>query len=239
MSREADSDDAARRPEPGGVTGPEPLPEWPSDASAGLAPIDQPDEPAGPGRRRGRVNFQDENTTPREPTLAEQRAHQQAQKQAIEDEQARLAAEAAAAKKRKRMLIGGGAVAGVAALIAVGYAVSGNDEAVEARCVDENNVVVDDSNCVTPASNSSSYAGGGGGFGFFPIFLGGGNRQYHYNYGGSGSIGQTATGGTTVAPKDATVRSATSGRTISRGGFGVSSSSGSGGGAKAGSSSGS
>ncbi|MGQ0482269.1 MAG: hypothetical protein ACT4O0_14760 [Pseudonocardia sp.] len=235
MSREADSDDAARRREPGGVTGPEPLPGWPSDASAGLAPTDQPDEP---GRRRGRINYQDENTAPREPTLAEQRAHQQAQKQAIEDEQARLAAEAAAAKKRKRMLIGGGAVAGVAALIAVGYAVSGNDEPVEARCVDENNVVVDDSNCVTPASNTAS-AGGYYGGGFFPIFLGGGGRQYHYNYGGSGGIGQTATGGTTVAPKDATVRSATSGRTISRGGFGVSSSSGSAGGAKAGSSSGS
>ena len=180
------------------------------------------------------MSFQDESTTPRELTLAEQRAHQQAERKAVEDEQARLAEEARQRKKRKRLMIGGGAVAGVAALAAIGYAASRPDDEVEARCVDrETNVVVDDSNCVQPAAN----AGGGyyGGGGFFPIFIGGFGRQYNYNYGGGGGIGQTATGGTTVAPRDATVRSGTSGRTIQRGGFGVNSSSGSGGGGKAGS----
>ena len=50
------------------------------------------------------------------------------------------------------------------------------------------------------------------------MFIGGGGRQYHYTYGGSGNLGQRVSGGTTVVPKDTTkVKTYTSGRTISGG----------------------
>ena len=186
---------------------------------------DQPGQPAeGEQPTRGRMSFQDENTTPREPTLAERRARQQAERRAREEASARVVEEQAKSKKRKRILIGTGVTVGVVAVIAIGYAIANAGDDVEARCVDDNNVVVDDSNCVTPASSSTSggyYHSGGG---LYPIFIGGGGRQYHYNYGGSGNIGQVASGGSTVTPKDsATVKSGTSGKTISRGGLGVSS----------------
>ncbi|WP_103382013.1 hypothetical protein [Pseudonocardia dioxanivorans] len=171
------------------------------------------------------MSFQDESTTPREPTLAEARARQQAERRRREEASAKYAAEQAKNKKRKRILIGTGVTVGVVAVIAIGYAISNSNDEVEARCVDANNVVVDDSNCVTPASNNTGYHGGG----FFPIFIGAGGGQYHYNYGGTGRVGQVASGGTTVVPKDSTtVKSGTSGKTISRGGLGVSSGSGKG-----------
>jgi hypothetical protein len=185
-------------------------------------------EQTGTTRRTGRIRAQDpENTVPREPTLAERRAREQALRREKQAEQARLAEEARRKKVRKRVLIGGGVTVGVVALIAVGYAASRPDE-VQARCVDENNVVASDDNCVqpAPAAAASHY---GGGFIPFPIFIGGGGRQYHYNYGGTGGVGQVATGGTTVAPKNATVVTQ-SGRTIQRGGFGVSRSTGGSGG---------
>ncbi|MFR9803252.1 hypothetical protein ACL02T_13245 [Pseudonocardia sp. RS010] len=193
---------------------------------------DQPGPPDGTGGTRpgegarGRMSQQDASTAPREPTLAERRAREQgARRRAEEARQAE--ADAAARKKRKRVLVGSGVVVGVVALIAVGYAVSSTGEEVEARCVDENNVVVDDANCATPASNNTYY----GGAGFYPIFIGAGGRQYHYNYGGSGSVGQVARGGTTTVPQNATVRTP-SGKTISRGGLGVSGGSSSSGGSK-------
>ena len=75
------------------------------------------------------------------------------------------------------------------------------DEEIAAQCVDEETgVIVDDSNCAVPASNNTYYGGGG----FYPIFLGLGGRQYHYNYGGAGTIGQPVAGGTTTVPKDGT-----------------------------------
>ncbi|MBO0850791.1 MAG: hypothetical protein J2P20_15120 [Pseudonocardia sp.] len=178
-----------------------------------------------------------ETTVPREPTLAERRAREQAERRELEAEEARLAEEERRRKIRKRVLVGGGVTVGVAALIAIGYAASQPDE-VEARCVDDSNVVVDDNNCVQPAAASSNGAYHSGGFVPFPIFIGGGGRQYHYTYGGTGNVGQVATGGTTVAPKDATVKTQ-SGRTIQRGGFGVSRSGGGGGYGKAGGSGGS
>jgi hypothetical protein len=114
------------------------------------------------------------------------------------------------------VLVGTGVTVGVVALIAVGYAAAQPEETVEARCVDEESgVVVDDSNCVRPASGG--YYGGG----FYPIFIGTGGRQYHYNYGGTGTVGQPVRGGSTVEPKGARVATP-SGKTISRGGLGVS-----------------
>lgn len=113
---------------------------------------------------------------------------------------------------------------GVVALIAAGYAVAQPDDEVQANCVDEAGVIVDDSNCATPAPSGTYY--GGGGFGFFPIFIGGGGRQYHYNYGGTGTVGQTVSGGTTTVPKDGTkVRTSSGSSTVTRGGLGVSKSS--------------
>ncbi|NWJ74487.1 hypothetical protein HX744_28890 [Pseudonocardia sp. ICBG1122] len=170
---------------------------------------------------------QDGSTTPREPTLAEKRAREQklrADREAVRLKEAR-------SKTTKRVLIGAGATVGVVALIAAVYAGSGGgSESVEARCVDDQGVVVPDENCSGPESQGQ-VSNGGGGFAFVPIFLGGGGRQYHYNYGGTGSVGQVATGGNvSPPPSGTTVRSGTTGSTIgsanrsgtiSRGGLGV------------------
>ncbi len=175
----------------------------------------------------GSMRFQDGSTTPREPTLAEKRAREQAQRR--QDSAAQQAAddEDRSRKKRKRILVGAGVTVGVVALIAVGYSVAQPDEEVAAQCVDEETQeIVDDSNCVTPVANN--------GGGFYPIFIGGGGRQYSYNYGGSGTPGQRVSGGTTVVPPDGTRVRSSSGRdvsprvsssgsdSVSRGGLGVS-----------------
>lgn len=217
---------------------PPPQPESPQpDGRVGSGPEPGPD---GPGRR-GRMSFQDESTAPREPTLGEQRARQQAERRRLEEASAKHTADLARNKKRKRILIGTGVTVGVVAVIAIGYAIANAGDDVEARCVDASGVVVDDNNCVTPASAGGNYNNGGYyGGGLYPIFIGAGGGQYHYNYGGSGGVGQVASGGTTVVPKDSsTVKSGTSGKTISRGGLGVSSSSGGKGSSSGGSSSGS
>ena len=133
--------------------------------------------------------------------------------------------------RRKRILIGAGVTVGLVAVIAIGYAIAQPDEEVTARCVDDSGVVVDDANCVTPAASNSHYYGGG----FYPIFIGAGGAQYHYNYGGNGSIGQPVSGGTTTVPRDTTRVTTPSGKsvsgssggssgTVSRGGLGSSSS---------------
>ncbi|WP_060633619.1 hypothetical protein [Pseudonocardia sp. EC080610-09] len=170
---------------------------------------------------RGRIRQQDGSTAPREPTLAEKRAREQklrADREAVRQKEAR-------SRTTKRVLIGAGATIGVVALIAGVYAASSPDEEVVAQCVDENQVVVPDENCAG-ASQQGQVSNGGGGFAFVPIFLGGGGRQYHYNYGSTGGVGQVATGGSVNPPPAAsksgtTVRSGTSGSTISRGGLGV------------------
>jgi hypothetical protein len=192
------------------------------DESGG--PVDPESAPTEETPRRGRIRQQDENTTPREPTLAERRARERAERRKRQEEEERLTAEAAGRKKRKRILIGAGVTVGVVALIAVGYSAAQPEEEIEAHCVDDSGVVVDDSNCAVPAENTT--ASGGGGFAFFPIFLGAGGRQYHYNYGGTGGIGQTVSGGTTTVPRDGTpVRTSSGSSTVTRGGLGVSKSS--------------
>jgi hypothetical protein len=176
----------------------------------------------------GSMRFQDGSTTPREPTLAERRAREQAQRrqeaaarQAVDDEER-------AKKKRSRILVGAGVTVGIVAVIAVGYAVAQPDEEIQAQCVDEETQeIVDDSNCVTPRAGSGYYGGGG----VYPVFIGGGGRQYYYNYGGTGTVGQRVSGGTTVVPSDGTRVRSSSGRdvsprasssSVSRGGLGVS-----------------
>lgn len=178
----------------------------------------------------GSMRFQDGSTTPREPTLAERRAREQAQRR--QEESARQAAQDAedAKRRRRRILIGAGVTVGIVAVIAVGYVVAQPDEEVQAQCVDEDTQeIVDDSNCVTPVANN----GGGYGGGIIPIFIGGGGRQYYYNYGGTGTVGQRVSGGTTSVPPDGTRVRSSSGRDVSprassgssgvsRGGLGVS-----------------
>lgn len=181
----------------------------------------------------GRMRFQDESTTPREPTLAERRAREQAARREEEAERRQAEDAERSRKKRKRILVGAGVTVGVVALIAVGYSVAQPDDEVQARCVDEQtNVVVDDANCATPVNTGGSYYGGGGIIPY-PIFIGGGGRQYRYNYGGSGNIGQPVSGGTATVPKGGTRVTTPSGKTVagssgsgsvSRGGFGVSNS---------------
>jgi hypothetical protein len=155
-----------------------------------------------------RMRFQDESTTPREPTLAERKARERALRREQEEQEALDAEEQRSRTKRKRILIGAGVTVGVVALIAVGYSVAQPDEEVQAQCVGDDGVIVDDANCVTPAS--TSYYGGGG---FYPIFIGAGGRQYHYNYGGSGTVGGQVSGGTSTVPREGTRVRTTSGRT--------------------------
>jgi hypothetical protein len=193
-----------------------------------------PGDPGGDEPRRGSVRYQDpESTTPREPTVAEQRARREAERRRKAQEEASAAAAARKSKTRKRVLIGGGVAVGVVAIIAIAYAASsGSDDSVNAQCTDQNGVVVDDSFC-SGNSVAGSYHGG-----FVPIFLGGFGNQYHYNYGSSSPIGTVASGGSTTAPPSGTsIRSGTSGSslgstssngTVSRGGLGVSGSSSSG-----------
>ncbi len=191
---------------------------------------DEAGEAVGAGSpRRGRIRQQDESTTPREPTLAERRARERAVLRERQAEEQRAADAAAGRKKRKRVLVGAGVSVGVVALIAAGYSAAQPEEEITAQCVDqETGVIVDDSNCATPAQNTT-YTGGGG-FAFFPIFIGGGGRQYHYNYGGAGAIGQRVSGGTTTVPPDGTrVRTSAGSSTVTRGGLGVSRSSSTGG----------
>lgn len=177
---------------------------------------------------QGSMRFQDETTRPREPTLAERKAREQAERRQRAAE-AQAASDAERSRtRRKRILIGAGVTVGLVAVIAIGYAISQPDEEVTAHCVDDSGVVVDDANCVTPAETSSHYYGGG----FVPIFIGAGGAQYHYNYGGSGTIGQPVSGGTTTVPRDTTHVTTSSGKsvsgsssgTVSRGGLGSSSS---------------
>jgi hypothetical protein len=164
------------------------------------------------------MRFQDETTTPREPTLAERRAREQARRRQEEAERAAAEDRERSARKRKRGLVGAGVAVGVVAVIAVGYTMAAPEEEVAAQCVDEEtNVVVDDANCVTPAGNTTYSSGGG----FYPIFLGVGGRQYRYNYGGSGTIGSPASGGTSMAPKEGTTVRTSSGRVLTSGAGGV------------------
>jgi hypothetical protein len=169
---------------------------------------------------QGSMRFQDETSRPREPTLAERKAREQAERRQREAaEQAEADAERSRTR-RKRILIGAGVTVGLVAVIAIGYSIAQPDDEVSARCVDDSGVVVDDANCVTPAASSDSHYYGGG---FYPIFIGAGGAQYHYNYGGSGSVGQPVSGGTTTVPRDSTRVTTPSGKSVSAGSSGSSS----------------
>nr|WP_026425013.1 hypothetical protein [Actinokineospora inagensis] len=168
------------------------------------------------------MTYQDDTTTVKEPSLAEQRARREAAKRQREEEEAAVEEAERKKKLRKRILIGTGVTVGVVALIAVIYAASESSE-VTARCTDTNGVIVDDAYCDSSyATSHGGYSSGG------LIYIGG--SSYRYNYGGGGTVGQHVSGGSYVAPSDSTTVKTNSGKTVSRGGLGVSSSGGDSGG---------
>ena len=173
-------------------------------------------ESNSPAPHKGSIRSQDSSTQPRPPTLAEERARQRAEREQQETEEAERAAAERKSKIRKRVLIGGGVGVGLAAIVASWYALSQPSNVV-ARCTDQNNVVVDDQYCDTGSSYYLAHQGflSPGGIFIFP-----GGTQYHYYYGGNGTVGQQATGGTITKPDNANITTNT-GRTIQRGGFGV------------------
>jgi hypothetical protein len=175
-------------------------------------------------RKRGSVRRQDaESTSPREPTLAEQRARRKAMIEEKEREAAEHEEREAAERKaetRRKVLIGSGVTVGLVGLVATFYTVA-QPETVTATCVTDG-VVAEDEKCTEEyAESHGGYTSGG--FIFLPIGgIGGGYNQYRYNYGGSGAVGTPVTGGTFNKPDNARITTK-SGNTIQRGGFGISS----------------
>ncbi|OXM48069.1 hypothetical protein CFP75_22585 [Amycolatopsis alba DSM 44262] len=174
------------------------------------------------------MRFQDGSTQARQPSLAEQRARQQAladqeRQEALDAEAARAAEKKSSTKKK--LLIGTGVTVGLVGLIATFYTVA-KPENVTATCTHDD-IVDNDQNC---DENYVRSHGGhvSGGFFFIPI-VGGGFNSYRYNYGGTGAIGQRVSGGSYTAPPNANI-STKSGKSVQRGGFGISGKSGTSGG---------
>ncbi|MBB5911639.1 nucleoid-associated protein YgaU [Nocardia transvalensis] len=227
--------------ESGGIGAPLPgIPDpFASASESGGMGVPSPGETPGgttepPRTMRGSIERQEAGVTqPRPPTVAEARARDKARKRAEEAE--RAAAEALEQKKRtrKRMLIGGVAVVGIAAVVGAGYltyrAVTAPDE-VTASCITDDNgqqTVVPDDECERAQQYATTSGGGYYGGGGFPGFFIYNGHQYRYYYGGNNTVGRPPTGGSTVAPKSATVK--TKSGTVVRGGLGSKSSSTSGG----------
>ncbi|WP_072481791.1 hypothetical protein [Amycolatopsis australiensis] len=176
------------------------------------------------------MRFQDSNTQPKQPSIAEQRARQQALAQQERDEELARQADAKAATRRK-ILIGSGVTVGLVGLVATFYSVA-KTENVTAVCTDANGVVQNDDYC-DESYVTSHHGYSSGGFWFIPI-PGGGYQSYRYNYGGTGTIGQHVSGGSYDPPSARTNVTTKSGKSVQRGGFGISGKSGSGGSGKSG-----
>jgi hypothetical protein len=199
-------------------------------------PPEEPQPPEQPSAR-GSMRFQDpESTTPREPTLAEQRAR----RKALVEEEEREAAEAQArevaerkAATRRKVLIGSGVTVGLVGVVAAWYVV-GTPDTVNAVCTDANGIVQPEQNC------DDNYVASHGGH-YDPVsglwllpLVNGGFGQYRYNYGGTGTIGGPVAGGTYTKPSTNTTVKTSSGKTVQRGGFGISGKSSTGGSGKSG-----
>ncbi|RSM83308.1 hypothetical protein DL991_02460 [Amycolatopsis sp. WAC 01375] len=173
------------------------------------------------------MRFQDDSTQARQPSLAEQRARQQAMAEQERQEVLQAEAARAAEKKsstKKKILIGTGVTVGLVGLVATFYTVAKPDEVTAVCATKDTEIVQDDQNC--DENYVRSHGGySSGGFFFMPI-VGGGYNSYRYNYGGSGQIGQRVSGGSYTAPPGANV-STKSGKSVQRGGFGISGKSGS------------
>jgi hypothetical protein len=167
----------------------------------------------------GSVRYQDaETATPREPTLAEQRARAKAEAEERDRELAQAEAERKAATKRK-VLIGSGVTVGLVGMVASWYTV-GQPEDVQAVCTDNSGTVVNDQDCdESYLTSHGAHYDSGSGFWILPLALGGG--QYRYNYGGAGPVGTKVSGGSYTRPSGANI-STKSGTSVQRGGFGIS-----------------
>ncbi|WP_245776126.1 hypothetical protein [Saccharopolyspora flava] len=199
------------------------------------------DEPTQqvPADAQGSIRYQDpQSTTPREPTLAEQKARQMAEQRRADAERAEQAAAAAKTAKRRKMMIGGGATVGVVALVAAMYTaseVSASANASQQFCASDQGgqaVAAEPEKCdENYVHNHGGYIDHSSGFIFMPMFLGGPPvPQYRYAYTPAGtappSVGSTVSGSSFNKPSGTTIKD-TKGSTIQRGGFGISSKSGS------------
>jgi hypothetical protein len=108
----------------------------------------------------------------------------------------------------------------VVALVAVWYAAATPDE-VTAHCVGQSDSLSESEDYCDENYVRSHGGYHSGGIFFLPI-PGGGYNQYRYNYGGSVAGGRV-TGGSYTAPSGNTTVKSSSGRTVQRGGFGISS----------------
>lgn len=184
------------------------------------------------------MRYQDaESTKPREPTLAEQRARRKALLEEEEREQAEAQAREVAERKaatRRKVLIGSGVTVGLVGVVAAWYLV-GTPDTVNAVCTDANGIVQPDENCddAYVASHGGHYDPVSG-LWLIPLVNGGGFGQYRYNYGGTGTIGRPVSGGTYTKPSTNTTVKTNSGKTVQRGGFGISGKSSTGGTGKSG-----
>lgn len=204
--------------------------QWSAEPPAGAIPgqvgsAPEPGAGAAPPQppRQGSVQRQEPGITqPRPPTVAEARARDKARKRAEAAQRAAAAAEEAKKRGRKRVMIGGAAIVGVAALVGGGYlayrAITAPDK-VTASCVKTENgqeIVVEDSYC---GEGRPGFVGDGGPHVSPGLIILGGGPQYRYYYGGTPTIGKPPTGGTTVKPKSAEIKTK-SGTTVQRGGLG-------------------
>ena len=185
----------------------EPAEDYPEPSGPPEASDEAEDQPSSGGSMR----FQDPATTrPRPPTVGETRAREKAERERKESERARFEANVKRYHRNQR-LKGGAAVVGVVGVVAaLGYwALS--PRTVNAQCVQEDAsggpIIVPDTYCTGHTGDSSG------------LFIYSGN-QYRYYYGSGGTIGARPSGGTTVKPKDTTIKTS-SGTTIQRGGLGT------------------
>lgn len=166
---------------------------------------------------RGSMREQDpDTTTPRGPTVAEQRARKKAAAEHAERERKEREERERKERLKKRVMIGGGVTVGVAALVGAYYA-SQPDE-VTAYCVDQQGDVAQNDQVCSKEYVLNHGGHMSGGILFMPI-VGGGFHSYHYNYGGTVHNGHVS-GGSKARPQGAHIKT-NSGKTIQRGGFGV------------------
>ncbi|MDA3630926.1 hypothetical protein [Saccharopolyspora oryzae] len=207
-------------------------------------PPTQPEQQPTAGPQQGRIRYQDpDSTTPREPTLAEQRARIAAEKRRAEQERAELEAAEKKSQNRRRLMIGGGVTVGVVALVAAMYSaseVSNEASASEQYCATDQSgqpgVRDNDDFCNEQYVTSHGGHMGSGGMFFMPIFLPGTTipsgqySSYRYAYTPAGvsapPVGSPASGSSFTKPSGSTIKD-TSGKTIQRGGFGINNKSGS------------
>ena len=208
--------------------------------SEGQSAGDQASEDQASGTSpQGRIHYQDpDTTTPREPTMAERKARERAERRRDDAERAEQAEAARKSNNRRKVMIGSGVTVGVVALVASFYSAATYSQEANASTqycagVDGRTVAEQEKFCDPKyvQENGGSYNPGTGMF-FMPIPLGAGGGMHHYRYGytpggaAPPSVGSTVPSPNFNKPTDSNVKTK-SGNTISRGGFGVGTKSGS------------